>query len=253
YRPAGADELGRVDRSLTWRAGVTVKPVKRLSLYAGAGTSVNPSIENMTQTTPTAAVVALKPERSRTYEVGAKWDGFSGKLLLNAALFRTDKLNARTAGLPGEPATVLEGKQRVDGFELGATGKVTRGWDVIASYTYLDSEIRSSNVPAEVGNRLVNVPVHTGSLWTTYKLPFGVEVGGGVRYVGERFTNVLNARKVEAYVAADATVGYEFSRDFTLRLNAFNLFDKRFADQISGGHFVPGPGRSVLATLSIRR
>ena len=37
----------------------------------------------------------------------------------------------------------------------------------------------------------------------------GVEVGGGVRYVGERFTNVLNARKVEAYVAADATVGLD--------------------------------------------
>jgi len=250
---APAAPLGRTDRNLTWRAGITFKPVRRLSLYAGAGTSVNPSIENMTQTTPTAALVALKPERSRTYEVGAKWDGFAGKLLLAAALFRTDKMNARTPGLPGEPATVLEGRQRVDGFELGATGKITKKWDVIASYTYLDSEIRESNVPAEVGNRLVNVPVHSGSLWTTYKLPIGVEVGGGVRYVGERFTNVLNARKVDAYVAADATIGYDFARDFTLRLNAFNLFDKRFADQISGGHFVPGPGRSVLATLSIRR
>ncbi len=36
--------------------------------------------------------------------------------------FRTDKTNARTTGLPGEPATVLDGKQRVDGFEFGATG-----------------------------------------------------------------------------------------------------------------------------------
>ena len=36
--------------------GVTYKPVPALSLYAGAGTSVNPSIENMTQTTPTAAL-----------------------------------------------------------------------------------------------------------------------------------------------------------------------------------------------------
>ena len=43
------------------------------------------------------------------------------------------------------------------------------------------------------------------------------------------------------------------ARDLTLRLNAFNLFDKRYADQIGGGHFVPGPGRSVLATLSFRR
>jgi len=250
---APAAPLGRTDRNLTWRTGITFKPVRRLSLYAGAGTSVNPSIENMTQTTPTAAVVALKPERSRTYEVGAKWDGFAGKLLLAAALFRTDKMNARTPGLPGEPATVLEGKQRVDGFELGATGKITKKWDVIASYTYLDSEIVESNTPTEIGNRLANVPVHSGSLWTTYKLPAGIEVGGGVRYVGARFTNVANARRVDDYVVADATLGYAFARDFMLRLNAFNLFDKRFADQVGGGHFIPGPGRSVLATLSIRR
>ena len=68
--------------AFTWRAGITYKPVRSLSLYAGAGTSVNPSIENLTQTTPTEAQGALKPEKSRTYEVGAKWDGFRGKLLL---------------------------------------------------------------------------------------------------------------------------------------------------------------------------
>ena len=246
-------DLRRTDRSVTWRAGLTYKPVRRLSLYAGAGTSVNPSIENLTQTTPTLAVGALDPEKSRTVEVGAKWDGFKGKLLLTGALFRTDKMNARTPGLPGEAPTVLAGRQRVDGVEFGATGLITRTWDIIASYTYLDSEIRESNTPTEVGNRLGNVPVHSGSLWTTYKLPIGLELGGGVRYVGKRFTNVTNTREVDGYVVADLTAGYDFGRDFTLRVNAFNLFDKRFADQVGGGHFIPGPGRSLLATLSIRR
>ena len=54
--------IDRTDESVTWRAGTTYKPVNNLSIYAGAGTSVNPSIENMTQTTPTLAVGALKPE-----------------------------------------------------------------------------------------------------------------------------------------------------------------------------------------------
>ena len=228
--------------------------MRRLSLYAGAGTSVNPSIENMTQTTPTAAVVALKPERSRTYEVGAKWDGFAGKLLLNAALFRTDKLNARTPGLPGEPATVLEGKQRVDGFEFGATGRITKAWDVIASYTYLDSEIRESNTPAEVGNRLgQRARCTAGRCGRPTNCRSGSRSAAACATSARASpTSPMRARSTD-YVVADATLGYEFSRDFTLRLNAFNLFDKRFADQISGGHFIPGPGRSVLATLSIRR
>lgn len=248
-----AEPLERTDNNLTWRAGVTWKPVEHLSLYTGAGTSVNPSIENMTQTNVSDALAALKPERSRTYEVGAKWDGFDGRLLLNAALFRTDKVNARTDGLPGDPATVLEGKQRVDGVELGATGHVTDSWSVIASYTYLDTEVRESNDPLEVGNRLRNVPDHSGSLWTTHDLPGGFEVGGGVRYVGTRFTNETNNRKIDSYWVTDATIAYDLDPRLTLRVNAFNLFDKRYIDQVGGGHFVPGPGRSLLATIAFRR
>ncbi len=243
-------DIHRTDESVTWRAGITYKPVSNLSIYAGAGTSVNPSIENMTQTTPTLAVGALKPERSRTFEAGVKWDGFGGKLLLTSAIFRTEKSNARTPGLPGEPATVLDGKQRVDGFEIGATGRLTEDWQIIASYTYLDSEVTESNTPAEVANRLGNVPDHSGSLWMLYTLPQNIEIGGGVRYVGTRYTNVANTRRIDDYWVADATLGYDFNPRTTLRLNVFNIFDQRYPDQIGGGHFVPGAGRSAVATLT---
>jgi catecholate siderophore receptor len=254
YHPAPAvppsPDLHRTDETVTWRAGLTWTPVEKLSLYAGAGTSVNPSLENMTQTTPTAAVFALKPERSRTYEVGAKWNAFGDKLLLTGAVFRIEKTNARTPGLPGEPATVLAGEQRVDGIEFGATGWLTKSWQLIAAYTYLDSEVRESNTAAELGNRLGNVPIHSGTLWTTYKLPMGIELGGGVRYVGKRYTNVANTRLIDDYWLADATVAYDLSEKATLRLNLFNIFDEEFIDQVGGGHFVPGPGRAAVATLA---
>lgn len=253
FQPAApAAELERTDTSLTWRAGLTYKPTRHLSIYAGAGTSVNPSIENLTQTTPTTAVAALKPEKSRTFEVGAKWDALEGKLLLTGALFRIEKTNSRTPGLPGEPATVLEGEQRVDGIEFGATGWITKRWQLIAAYTYLDTKIVESNTPTEIGNHLGNVPAHSGTIWSTYKLKMGLELGGGVRYVGSRYTNVANIRKVSDYWLVDATAGYDINEKFNLRLNIFNIFDERFADQISGGHFVPGPGRSAVATLGFR-
>lgn len=247
--PATTGPVSRTDKNLTWRIGATYKPIPSLSIYAGAGTSVNPSIENMTQTTPNVSLDALKPERSRTYEIGAKWDGFGGKLLLTTAVFRTEKTNARTTE-PGGTVFVLDGEQRVDGFEFGATGRITENWQVVASYTYLDSEVRDSRNATEVGNRLGNVPKHSATLWTLYTLPQGVEIGGGVRYVSSRFTNVANTRDVDGYVVADATLGYDINQSMTLRLNAFNLFDKRYADQIGGGHFVPGPGRSAVATLA---
>jgi catecholate siderophore receptor len=251
FDPAGtAGPFERVDEHVTWRAGLTWKPAERLSLYVGAGTSVNPSIENMTQTNVSEALAQLEPEESETWEIGAKWEGFAGRLLLNAALFRTDKVNARTDGLPGEPATVLAGNQRVDGFEFGATGWLTESWSIIASYSYLDTEILESNDPAEVGNHLRNVPDHSGTVWSVYELPGGFEFGGGVRYVGERYTNETNARRIEPYWVADATVAYEFMSGTTIRLNVFNLFDERYIDQVGGGHFVPGPGRSAIATVA---
>ena len=241
--------IARTDKTITWRVGATYKPVPTLSIYAGAGTSVNPSIENMTQTTPRASLDVLKPERSRTYELGAKWDGLKGKLLLTAAVFRTEKTNARTTEAGGD-IFVLDGEQRVDGFELGAVGRITEQWQVIGSYTYLDSEVRDSLNEDEIGNRLGNVPKHSASLWTLYKLPQGVEIGGGVRYVSSRYTNVANTRKVGDYWVADATLGYDINPKTTLRVNVFNIFDERYADALSGGHFVPGAGRSAVATLA---
>ena len=94
---------------------------------------------------------------------------------------------------------MLDGKQRVDGFELGATGRITERWQVIGSYTYLDSEVRKSGTASEIGNPLANVPKHSGTLWMNYILPQGIEVGGGIRYVGKRFTNgnALTRRTVE--------------------------------------------------------
>lgn len=244
--------LSRTDTIFSWRAGLTYKPVPELSIYAGAGSSANPSFEGLTSSNVTEAVAALKPEKSRTYEVGAKWDAAGGRLLLTGALFRIDKANARTPGLPGDPPTVLEGEQRVDGIELGATGRILPNWEVIAAYTFLDSEIRESNTPAEVGKDLLNTPRHSFSLWSTYRFPAGVEIGGGARYASSRFTSNTNTREVGDYWLADATIAYDLSEKVRLRLNVFNIFDEDYVDALSGGHFVPGTGRSAVATLAFR-
>ena len=247
---AAVQPIKRDDTYLTWRAGLTYKPVPNLSLYVGAGTSVNPSIENLTQTTPNESLGELKPEKSRTFEAGAKWDGLDGKLLMTAAVFRTEKTNARTTEAGGT-TVFLDGEQRVDGFELGAVGRITDRWQVIGSYTYLDSEVRDSKNAIEIGRQLANVPKHSGSLWMLYDLPMGIELGGGIRYVSGRYNNTTATRRhVGDYLVTDATVGYDISKTMSVRLNAFNIFDERYADQLAGGHFVPGAGRSAVATFA---
>ena len=55
---------------------------------------------------------------------------------------------------------VLDGEQVVQGFEIGIAGNMTDKWAVFGGYTFLHSEIESSNNPAEVGNEL---PQHAGA------------------------------------------------------------------------------------------
>jgi len=163
-----------------------------------------------------------------------------------------EKTNARTPGvLPDDPPQVLEGLQRVNGLELGLTGTVRRGWTLFAAYTLLDSRIAESNNPAEVGKRFINTPKHSFSLWTTY-LVRRFEFGGGARFVGLRYGNNTNTRFVEGYRVVDAMASYRLTETVVLRLNVYNLTDTYYFERLTGGHVVPGPGRSAVVSTSFR-
>ena len=241
--------LDRTDSMASWRGGAVFKPRPEGSIYLGAGTSLNPSTEGLSLTTST---VALEPEKTRSVEAGTKWDAFGGRLGVNAAVFHTAKTNARTPGInPGDPPTVLQGEHIIRGVEFGASGNVNSQWQLFGSYTFMDSEITRSNNAAEVGKEFANTPDHTASLWTTYRIPRGVEIGGGVQYVGDRFNNNSGTRVAPAYWLLDAMAGYRLTERLTLRLNGLNLANKRYIDRVGGGHFIPGPSRSVMLTADV--
>ena len=248
FKSTAGTAFDRTDRNLSWRGGVVYKPADNGSIYVAYGTSFNPSAESFTLT---AATANLDPEESESYELGTKWNLLESQLGLNAALFRTNKTNARTTD-PIGAVTVLEGEQKVDGIELGATGQLTANWQVFAGYTYMTSEIESSRVAAERGKEVQQVPDHSFSLWTTYELPQGVEVGGGTQYVGRRFANSTNTNRVDGYWRFDATAAYEINETVEARVNLYNLTDEDYIESIGGGHAVPGAGRTVMLTTGVK-
>ena len=71
----------------------------------------------------------------------------------------------------------FDGLARVDGFELGAAGKVTDKWQVIGGYSYLDSRILETRNLAELYRWLPNAPRHNLALWTTYDITPKLTVG----------------------------------------------------------------------------
>ena len=240
----------RTDEMLSWRAGVVVKPREEGSLYVAYGTSLSPSLEGLTYST---ANTAIEPEKTYNFEVGSKWDLLGERLSVNGAIFRVEKTNARTPGvLPDDPPQVLQGRQRVNGVELGASGGITRALRVFGGYTFLDGEIVKSNTPAEVGKTIQNAPRHSFSLWTTYQFPRRLTLGGGPRFVGKRFGNNTNTRQVDGYWTLDALVSIPVSRQLDLRLNLYNLTNADYFDRLGGGHLIPGAGRSVLVSTGFQ-
>jgi catecholate siderophore receptor len=234
----------RTDEVLSGRVGVVFKPVENGSIYASYGTSFNPSAEGMSLS---IALADVEPEKSRTYEVGTKWNLFDNRLSLTSALFRTEKTNARTPDPDNPEVMELTGKQRVDGFEIGVAGRITRNWTVTGGYAWLDGELLKTNDVREAeGNALGNTPDHTASLWTTYAFTENLEAGLGAQYVGKRWTNNREERQADDYALVDAMVSYRLNSSVALRLNGYNLANKEYIDRIGGGHYVPGAERTFM-------
>lgn len=252
--------ISQTTRLLSGRAALVFKPVEAGSIYASFGNSLNPSLEGLSYQTATTAT-NLDPEKTRNYELGVKWGFFDSRLLLTSAVFRIDKTNARTPGVnPGDPPIILDGRQRVDGVEIGATGNITRNWQIMAGYAFLDSEILKSNTPptvvngvpiSELGKELINTPRNSFNLYSTYTFR-KLFVGGGPRFVDRRFGNNINTRFVDSYWIVDAVASYQLTKNIDIRVNGYNLTDKYYFSQIAGGHVVPGAGRSILVTTGFR-
>jgi catecholate siderophore receptor len=250
--PSVETELSRTDKMLSWKAGAVFKPRPNGSIFVGYGNSFNPSAEGLALsdgTGRTPANINTAPEESRSMEIGTKWDFYNNRLSLSAALFRTDKVNARVADPTTPTVSVLDGEQRVQGIELGASGFITREWNVFAGYVYMDSEIRESSNPLEEGSRIARTPQHSFNVWTTYTLPFGLTLGGGAQYMGEvNRSTTPPITTVDSYLIYSAVASYEVNKNLTLRLNVNNITDEEYVDRVGGGHYIPGATRSFILT-----
>lgn len=218
-------EFSRDDQMLSGRAGLIFQPTPAQSYYVSYGNSYNPSGElgvyGGTGTNLSAANELVDPEENVNYEVGAVWDLFN-RVQVQTAIFRNEKTNARMAD-PVLGVTVLDGKRRVDGVEVGFAGRITPRWEVYGAIAYMDGEI--VNGPANVKGKDVPVPEVSGSLWTVYRLGGGWEVGGGAFASSDRWLDDQNRGKIPGYVRVDATVAYVQPK-YDIRLNVFNLFDQ---------------------------
>ncbi|MBZ4410741.1 TonB-dependent siderophore receptor [Myxococcus sp. XM-1-1-1] len=242
------------DHTLNWRAGVVLHPVDKVSVYGMYGTSSSPSAE---LGSVSADTMSLDPEKNAILEAGAKAELFEDRLGLTAAVFRVRKTDARVPNTdPEGPPQVLQGEQRVQGFNVGIAGTIVERWKVLANYTLMDSAILEHTNEYLIGQRLPNTPRHSISLWTTYSPLKDFTLGGGAVFQDvTSVNNPANANTATSFVPNfwrfDAFASYALGKA-QLQLNVYNLTNVLYYDQYYGGHAVPADGMSALLTARYR-
>ncbi len=198
----------------------------------------------------------FKPQKAKSGEVGTKWQVLDKRLLLNAALFRTDIENEVTANDDGTYSQT--GTKRVEGYELSATGNLTPDWQIIAGYTMQHASVREGASVAQDGSSaLAYTPKHAFTLWTQYQATDALAVGAGARYIGSLRRGsdgaVGTPDHTEGYWVADAKLGYKVNNNLDLQLNVYNVFDTHYVASInkSGYRYHPGEPRTFLLTANV--
>lgn len=246
-----------------YQAGITFKPVENGSIYASYATSANPvGIDAGDGSEGIGAAYSnLDPEESRTFEIGTKWDLLNDRLNLTAAIFRTEKQNAR---IQLDTTTYSNiGESKVDGIELGLTGKITDKWDITAGYTYLDSEATKNGVSCRGttctdqtvfnGNQMPNVPKNSATLWTTYQVLPQLQLGVGALAMDKVYGDLANTKYVPGYVRYDAMARYNVNKAVDLQLNVNNLSDERYFTKAYASHYATeAEGRSAVLAVNFK-
>jgi catecholate siderophore receptor len=278
--------------------GLTLKPLPNGSVYAAYATSSNPVGAEFDGTSTAYGglppvlnggnVQIFGPEENKAIEVGTKWELFDRNLLLTAALFQTEKENAREAqnvssraaaaaiqgcsyNLPagsGNISCITAGAAyRIRGIDLGVGGKITDKWSVFGGLVLMQSEVTKSLAPSpqpllyatNVGLPLANVAHQSFSMLTKYQLNDIWELGGQAVYRSQIYGGTLLAANqgtsIPSYWRFDAFAEAKVDKHWTVKLFVNNIFNKLYYDALyqSATPFVlEAPGRAAYLVISAR-
>jgi catecholate siderophore receptor len=194
-------------------------------------------------------------------ELGTKWDLIQKMLAVTATLYRTENKNEFPVLVDAATNSYEQGgNRRVQGVELGVVGQITRNWNIIGGIATMDAELTETTGTNLAGTATRWSPKLSATVWSTYKMNDNFTFGGGLRYMGEQrrviapgFPQSNGAQSIAAYTVADAVASYKVSKNVSLQLNVYNLFDKEYVSSLNNGgsRIVMGVERAAQLTANL--
>lgn len=196
-------------------------------------------------------------------EIGIKYLPTGYNLSMTIAAFDITQYNVLTPDL-AHPTFLVQTssvESRGADFELKTTHLY--GFNVAASYTYLDAKVIATNTVGQLGKHPVATPANQAALWTTYRFSGGgldgVTIGGGVRYVGDQAVDAANTLPLPSFTLFDLIARYELGavsktlEKWDVSLNVKNVADRRYVGSCDDAvDCYYGPGRTISGTLRAR-
>jgi len=248
----------------TYRAGVVSAVGGGFRLRGSVGSAFKePSIrENFANVPFELGNPDLKPEQSRSWEVGAEQSLAAQRLTVAVTYFdqRFRNLIQYDGAAPtGEPNYQNVGQATSRGIEIVAELRPARQTTVTASYTWLRTNVEDAGIAAGAGEvfvegkQLIRRPAHSLRLDGRTRIAGRTGVGLALNYVGQRddvdFRSFPSTRvTLGAYVQVDGDVSVDLLREgagrlgFTATARVENLLDSRYETIIG----FPGRGRTIL-------
>lgn len=218
----------------TWNVGLSYQiPDTGIRLHASAGTGiVNPSyFELYTDAFGYTGNPNLKPERNKSFDIGAELSLFEGRGSLDVTYFNetlTDEITSVSTG-PGTFSYINQaGDSDRQGVEIAGEVQATDALGLRLSYTYIDAENPDGSVE-------IRRPRHELALGATLDT-FGGRgtVSADLRHVSGNFDTQFwggfGTVELPAYTTVDVATRYELTETVTLNGRITNLFDDDAVD-----------------------
>ncbi|MES2175371.1 MAG: TonB-dependent receptor [Pseudomonadota bacterium] len=189
---------------------------------------------------------ALRPERSKSYDIGFDQSLDGGRAMLSVTAFRRDTRDQ----INYDNATFTYGnldRTRAKGVEASIALKPVDALTVTGSYSYVDARDRSAG-SANYGNRLARRAANAVSLSADYVWSFGLSTGATVTMVGDSFDNAANTRRLDGYALAGVRASMPLGEHLEVYGRIDNLFDETYQTAYGYGTY----GRAAYGGVRVR-
>jgi len=207
---------------------------------------------------------SLKPETSVSYEFGGVYnnnEGFETSLTGFYTSFK-DMLSYSPICSRGSvcmhkgkiyPNGIWEsiniGKAEIYGVELTNEWQATNALRLNQSYVYTKSKQKDG---PEAGKTLNNYPLHTFKFGANYELNRWLNFWSQINYYGRTKNSFNYANDMRAYVIADLGINYNVTKNFSLNLSVYNLFNEFFTTRSNRYDILIADGQKIELGFNLK-